>query len=169
MRRQLAALAVSVLALAGCSDPAPKFGEIGAIEGFVGGAIVEEPRAALVARDILSAGGTAADAATAAFFTLTVTYPVAVGLGGGGACLYYDRSADKVETVDFRLRPPENGGAIWVPGALRGMAMLHSRYGRIRWSQLLSPAEKSARFGHRISRALAKRIAPQAARLKNDD
>lgn len=167
-RRQLAALAISMLLITGCAEPRPEIGEIGTIEGFVGGAVVEEPRAALVARDILSAGGTAADAAAAAYFTMTVTYPVAVGLGGGGVCLYYDRSSEKVETVDFRLRPPSAGGAIAVPGALRGMALLHSRYGRMQWGALLSPAEKMARFGHQISRALAKRIAPQAGRLKND-
>ncbi|MBL6953171.1 MAG: gamma-glutamyltransferase [Alphaproteobacteria bacterium] len=167
-RRQRTALLALLLSVSACSAPAPKAGEIGAIGGFLGAAVVEEPRAALVARDVLSAGGTAADAVTAAFFTMTVTYPVAVGLGGGGVCLYYDHRSNKTETLDFRLAAAAAGGAIAVPGALRGMALLHSRYGRLPWGRLVAPAESLARFGHRISRALAKRLTPQAGRLKAD-
>lgn len=152
----------------GCGKPAPKVGEIGAIGGFLGAAVVEEPRAALVARDILSASGTAADAITAAYFAMTVTYPVAVGLGGGGVCLYYDHRTNKTETLDFRPGRAAAGGAVGVPGTLRGMALLHSRYGRLPWGQLVAPAETMARFGHQISRALAKRLRPQAARLQAD-
>jgi len=155
------------LFLAACAGPAPKVGEIGAVEGFLGAAIGEEPRAALLARDTLSAGGTAADAATAAYFAMTVTYPVAVGLGGGGVCLYYDHRANKTETLDFRAAAAA-GGVMAIPGALRGMALLHSRYGRLPWAQMVAPAEKMARFGHQISRALAKRLGPQAARLQAD-
>ncbi len=167
-RRQRTALLALLLSVAACSAPAPKVGEIGAIGGFLGAAVVEEPRAALVAREVLSAGGTAADAVTAAFFTMTVTYPVAVGLGGGGVCLYYDHRSNKTETLDFRPAAAAAGGAIAVPGALRGMALLHSRYGRLPWERLVAPAESLARFGHQISRALAKRLTPQAGRLKAD-
>ncbi|HJM93059.1 MAG: gamma-glutamyltransferase [Alphaproteobacteria bacterium] len=162
------ALAAALLLLAACSEPAPKVGEIGAVEGFLGGIVTEEPRAALVARDALSAGGTAADAATAAYFAMTVTYPVAVGLGGGGLCLYYDHSGNKAEALEFRALTPGGGGAVAMPGALRGMALLHSRYGRLPWGQLVAPGEKLARFGHHISRALAKRLAPQAGKLRRD-
>lgn len=157
-----------LLVLGACGGPAPKVGEIGAIEGFLGAAVVEEPRAALMARDVLSAGGTAADAATAAFFTMTVTYPVAVGLGGGGVCLYYDHRSNKTETLDFRAAAAAAGGTVAVPGTLRGMALLHSRYGRLPWTKLVAPAETMARFGHQISRALAKRLGPQAERLRRD-
>jgi gamma-glutamyltranspeptidase/glutathione hydrolase len=167
-RRQRAGLGALLLTLAACTAPPPKVGEIGAVAGFLGGTVAGEPRAALVARDMLSAGGTAADAATAAFFTMTVTYPVAVGLGGGGICLYYDHRSNKAETLDFRARPPAAGGTVAVPGALRGMALLHSRYGRLPWGQLVAPSETLARFGHNISRALAKRLTPQAEKLRAD-
>ncbi len=161
-------LSAALLLLAACSEPAPKVGEIGAVEGFLGGIVTEEPRAALMARDALSAGGTAADAATAAYFAMTVTYPVAVGLGGGGLCLYYDHRGNKAEALEFRALMPDGGGAVALPGALRGIALLHSRYGRLPWGKLVAPAEKLARFGHPISRALAKRLALQAGKLGRD-
>ncbi len=166
--RQRAFPVALFLFLAACGAPKPEVGLVGNVKGFFGAAIVEEPRAALVARDVLSSGGTAADAATAAFFTMSVTYPVAVGLGGGGVCLYFDQAANKTETLDFRVGPVAAGGPVGIPGAVRGMALLHSRYGRLPWSQLVAPAETMARFGHQISRALAQRLASQAARLRGD-
>ena len=161
-------MAALMLLVAACGAAPPKTGEIGAVEGFLGAAISEEPRAALVARDALSAGGSAADAAVAAYFAMTVTYPVAVGLGGGGVCLYYDHRSNRAETLDFRVGRAAAGGHIAIPGALRGMALLHSRHGHLPWTQLVAPAETMARFGHQISRALAKRLRPQASRLRAD-
>ena len=167
-RRQRGCMVALLLLVAACGVAPPKTGEIGAVEGFLGAAISEEPRAALVARDILSAGGSAADAAVAAYFAMTVTYPVAVGLGGGGVCLYYDHRSNRAVTLDFRVGRAAAGGSIAVPGALRGMALLHSRYGHLPWNQLVAPAETMARFGHQMSRALAKRLRPQASRLHVD-
>ena len=60
-------MAALALALAACSsdNPGPQEGTLGFVPGFIGGAVSDEPRAALAARDVLSAGGTAADAAAA--------------------------------------------------------------------------------------------------------
>ena len=167
-RRQRGCMVALLLLVAACGVAPPKTGEIGAVEGFLGAAISEEPRAALVARDTLSAGGSAADATVAAYFAMTVTYPVAVGLGGGGVCLYYDHRSNRAVTLDFRVGRAAAGGSIAVPGALRGMALLHSRYGHLPWNQLVAPAETMARFGHQVSRALAKRLRPQVSRLHVD-
>ncbi len=153
---------------AACGDSAPEVGQLGAVEGFVGVVAVEESRAALLAKDVLSTGGTAADAATAAFFAMSVTYPVGVGLGGGGICAVYDPLSDKAEILDFLPRAPAAGGEIALPTAVRGIASLHARYGRLRWSQVVTPAERLARFGHPISRALLRRLAPVQGLLDGD-
>lgn len=127
---------------------------------FKGGAAADEPQAALIARDVLARGGSAADAAVATFFTLTVTYPIAASLGGGGVCLIHDHQKKTMETLEFPARAAAGGGPVAVPGVVRGMAALHARYGRLDWRTLLGPAESLARFGVPASRALVRRLEP---------
>ena len=126
--------------------------------GLSAASAADAPRAAIVARGILSHGGTAVDAAVAAYFTLAVAYPVAGGLGGGGVCLVYDAPSQTADSIEFLARRPAAGGAIAVPGAVRGIAALHARYGRLDWAFLLGPAETLAREGHSVSRALARAL-----------
>lgn len=163
VRRAAAVAALfSLVAVAACSRPPPPVGELGKISGFVGGVAADEPRAAIIARDVLSGGGTAVDAAVAAYFTLAVSYPVAAGLGGGGVCVVYDAPSQTADTIEFLPRVPAAGGPIAVPGAVRGIAALHARYGRLDWELLLGPAEEFARVGHSVSRALSQRLAKSA-------
>jgi gamma-glutamyltranspeptidase/glutathione hydrolase len=99
-RPQAVAL-LGLMTLSGCgtvasvvgSGSSVEAGKPGYVRGFLGGVVADEPRAALVARDVLSAGGTAVDAAVAAGFALSVTLPSRAGLGGGGACLVYNPAA----------------------------------------------------------------------------
>ena len=118
----------------------------------------DEPNATVVGRDVLTAGGTAADATVAMYFTLAVTLPSTGGLGGGGVCLAFDRKTGRVEGLEFLPRPAPGARAA-VPGNVRGMAALHARLGRLRWEQLVAPAENMARFGATISKAAAVEIA----------
>jgi gamma-glutamyltranspeptidase / glutathione hydrolase len=147
----------ATLALSGCgSDPEIKELQLGeVIEGFVGGVSGDEPRATLIAQDVLASGGTAADAATAMALAMSVTYPAAASLGGGGACLVSDSATQTVETLNFLPSAAVGGGLVAVPGMVRGIASLHSRYGRMSWEVLISKAEELARKGHNVSRALA--------------
>jgi gamma-glutamyltranspeptidase/glutathione hydrolase len=134
---------------------------------FRGGVVADEPRAALVGRDIFAAGGNAVDAAVAAYFTLAVTMPSAAGLGGGGVCLVHD--ADQNETAAFDFLPrPAKGGLVAIPGNVRGMAAINARYGKLPWAQLVAPAGSLASGGTAVSRALAAEITEAGTRLSED-
>lgn len=159
--------AAAVLLLAACAPEKPP-GVIGSVSGFAGAAVADEPRAAVVARDVLSAGGSAADAAVALYFALAVTMPSTAALGGGGVCLIHDADKKTTEILDFLPRSAPDG-RVAVPLAVRGMAALQARYGKLRWEQLLGPAEQMARLGTPTSRALARELITAGARLAQDD
>jgi gamma-glutamyltranspeptidase/glutathione hydrolase len=135
--------------------------------------VADEPRAALVAREILSAGGTAVDAAIAGAFAMSVTLPSRAGLGGGGACLVYNARLREVITVSFpagarSALPPGTDRPAALPLLARGLFLMHTRGGRLRFEQLIRPAEDLARFGTEVSAALADDLAVVAAPLLND-
>jgi gamma-glutamyltranspeptidase/glutathione hydrolase len=132
-----------------------------------GGAVTDEPRAALVARDVLANGGNAADAAVAAYFALAVTMPSAAGLGGGGVCLVHDAEKKTTDVFDFLPRAAK-GGLVAVPGNVRGMAAINARYGKAPWAQLVSPGANLAGTGTAISRALANELQAAGSRLGED-
>jgi gamma-glutamyltranspeptidase/glutathione hydrolase len=155
----------------------PSSGNPGYIAGFLGGVVADEPRAALVGREVLSAGGTAADAAVAVGFALAVTLPSRAGLGASGACLSYaasPKSANKgvPDAILFIAPPPQSPGAADRPAAApmlpRGMFALHARYGTRRFESLIAPAEQMARFGVPASRALVRDLAVVAGPLAAD-
>lgn len=146
-----------LLLLTACGGKGPEQGDIGFVEGFFGGLIADEPRAALVGREVLSAGGTAADAAIAAYFTMAVTLPGSASLGGGGVCLLHDAVQVRTEVISFLPKATQAGnGRFAVPANIRGMFLLHARYGELSWSNLLEPAEDFARNGHTVSRAFVR-------------
>jgi len=177
-RAARAALAFMVL-LQGCSTAdkvsdalmgtGPVPGQQGYVTGFLGGVVADEPRAVLAGREMLSAGGTAADAAAAVALTLAVTLPSRAGLGGGGACIAYfpDQKSPNQgvpEAVMFTPRAPAASGAnadrpAAVPMMARGIFLLHARYGSLPFEGMLASAEQLARFGVPTSRALAKDLA----------
>jgi gamma-glutamyltranspeptidase / glutathione hydrolase len=119
----------------------------------------DEPYAVKVGAAILSQGGSAVDAATAMYFALSVTYPVAAGLGGGGICIVRDSSHNQAEEFDFLARDSGGGGAYAVPGNVKGFALMQSIYGALPWQRDLAPGEGYAAAGFPISRALSVRMA----------
>ncbi len=159
-------LVALVLLLAACTGRGSEQGDIGFVDGFFGGLIADEPRAALVGREVLSAGGTAADAAVAAYFAMAVTQPGAASLGGGGVCLLHDALQIRTEVIEFL--PGAGDGQYAIPGNIRGMFLLHARYGELEWSSLLLPAENFARQGHAVSRAFVRDYEASGGILRND-
>lgn len=163
-------LATVLAGLAACASDTPvppaDFGS-GAISGFAGAVAADEPRAVLVARDVLSGGGSAADAAVAAYFTMSVTLPSTAGLGGGGACLVNDAKKKTVDAIMF-LPVASADGQIGLPVNVRAMALIQARYGKMHWEQLLGPAQDLAVHGTSISRALAREIVTAGDKLRAD-
>jgi gamma-glutamyltranspeptidase/glutathione hydrolase len=144
------------LSLMSCSGK--PLGVVGHVEGFAGMVVADEPRAAMIGRDVLSAGGSPADAAVAAALALTVTLPSQTGLGAGGVCLVFDHQQKSVEVLDFQTAA--SGDATPVPALTRGLYALFAKYGGgLRWEQLVTPAERMARLGQPVSRALAAHLA----------
>ena len=130
---------------------------------FAGAVVADEPTAALIARNVLEKGGNAADAATALYFALSVTYPASASLGGGGVCLVRDmKDKGEVSTIAFPVKEAQAGGAVGVPGNVRGFALIQARYGSKPWATLVSPAERLAVMGSQVSRATAQQLAGNA-------
>jgi gamma-glutamyltranspeptidase/glutathione hydrolase len=173
------ALLAASLLLSGCDtmsnlknkmlgSPGPAEGQLGYVKGFLGGVAADEPRAALIARDVLSQGGNAADAAVALGFALSVTLPSRAGLGGGGACVAFAAGAKSAnggvpEAVLFTPVAASGGPNADRPAAVplmaRGLYLLHARYGHLPFEALTVPAERLARFGTPVSQALAQDLA----------
>jgi len=140
---------------------------------FAGIVAADEPLAVETAREILLDGGTAADAAVALYFTLAVTYPSVASLGGGGMCVVHDAPSGQTLALDFLPRRPSTAVAgtdrpAAVPGNVRGMFALQARFGRLRWQQLVIPAELMATDGVPLSRALAHDLAAAAPAIARD-
>lgn len=149
------------------------FGTPGHVAGFLGGVAADEPRAAIVARDILSGGGSAVDAAVAGAFTMAVTLPSRAGLGGGGACVALDAQRGMARAIVFPsgartdLAPGTDRPAA-LPAMARGLFGLHLNAGRFKIEDLIRPAEDLARLGTEISRTLADDLAVVAGPLLAD-
>ncbi|MGA4632963.1 gamma-glutamyltransferase [Pseudomonas solani] len=136
-----------------------------------GGAIAApDEYGAKVGAQILKAGGNAVDAAVATAFTLAVTYPEAGNIGGGGfMTLYMDgkpyfldyrevapKAATKTLYLDAKGEVVENmslvgAKAAGVPGTVMGLWEAHKRFGKLPWSELLTPAIGYARQGFTVA------------------
>jgi gamma-glutamyltranspeptidase/glutathione hydrolase len=187
-RRATSFVVAASLLLSGCDTmsglkdkvfgpPGPAEGQAGYVQGFLGGVAADEPRAALIARDVLSRGGNAADAAVALGFALTATLPSRAGIGGGGACMVFaaGRKSVNAGVPEAILFPPiAASGAMSsarppaVPMLPRGLYLLHARYGHLQFESLVAPAEQLARFGTPTSQALARDLAVVAGSLLVD-
>jgi gamma-glutamyltranspeptidase/glutathione hydrolase len=175
-------LGAAALGLPGCqtlsslnpfASSGPPAGTPGFVRGFLGGVAADDPAGALAAREVLSAGGTAVDAAVAAGFVMAVTLPSRVGIGGGGACLVFDPAKGAVEAVTFlpgardTIAPGSDRPAA-VPMLARGLFALHTRRSTRPFESLMAPAEQAARFGTEVGRGLAADLAAVSGPLFAD-
>lgn len=136
-----------------------------------GGAVASpDEYGAKVAADVLRKGGNAVDAAVATAFTLAVTYPEAGNIGGGGFMtlfmdgkpyfLDYRETAPKAASRNMYLNEKgeviENmslvgARAVGVPGTVMGLWEAHQKFGKLKWSELLTPAIGYAQNGFKVA------------------
>ena len=139
-----------------------------------------DPRASEAGREILRAGGSAADAQMAMMLVLTVVEPQSSGIGGGGFFVYHDGRTGKTETVDGREMAPAattptrfldangkplpfikafpGGLSVGVPGNIALMAQVHAKWGKLPWARLFDPAIRLAENGYQVTPLLASRL-----------
>jgi len=129
--------------------------------------------------EILKQGGNAVDAAVAVHFALTVVYPFAGNLGGGGFMLIRDKHG-KTHFLDYREKAPAaatrdmyldaQGNIIpgmsiigykssGVPGSVAGMIYAQSHFGKLTLAQDMAPAIRLATEGFAL-------MAPEATMLQ---
>ncbi|MCD9024723.1 gamma-glutamyltransferase [Cohnella silvisoli] len=122
---------------------------------------------------VLAQGGNAIDAAVAISAALAVVYPHMTGLGGDSFFLIYSAEEGKVIGLNgsgraaktanpdvYRseglARLPDRGvrSALTVPGMVDAWWEVWSKYGKLAWEKLLTPALEYAEKGFPISRDL---------------
>lgn len=118
---------------------------------------------------ILVRGGSAADAAIATNAVLGVVEPMMNGMGGDLFAIYYEAASGQLTGINAsghapRALSPEHIAscgissmaeagihAVTVPGAVDGWAKMHSRFGKVGWSELFEPAIAYAEQGFPVS------------------
>lgn len=173
-RSRAAALALALTGtLAACGGPAGQVSQP-AVNGFVGEVAADEPRAALVARDVLAKGGNAADAAAALGMALSVSLPSRASLGGGGACLAWRPGESAGQAFVFLAKAPAQPDAqadrpASVPLLARGLFLMQMRYGSVDFADLVVPARNLASQGVPVGGLLAADLAAVQSSLLADD
>jgi gamma-glutamyltranspeptidase/glutathione hydrolase len=193
MKRTFAAAVSGVLALAptvGLAQEAAIYSGMDRIHpawAENGMVVAQEEIAAAVGRDILKAGGNAADAGVAVAFALAVTLPRAGNLGGGGFMMVHDAKTNETKAIDYREMAPMSadrdmflddagdadteksrftGLATGVPGTVAGMQMVLEQYGTMSLADVLQPAIGLARDGIVVTADLADSLMGLENRLK---
>ncbi len=125
---------------------------------------------------VLEQGGNAFDAMIAVDLALSVTYPNAGNLGGGGFMVYIDSSGQS-GSLDFREKAPkkshpsmyldQNGEVITglsyegalsvgIPGTVAGLFEVYKKFGSISLDKIFEPAISLAKNGYSLTKKQAK-------------
>ncbi|MFK7765239.1 MAG: gamma-glutamyltransferase [Roseobacter sp.] len=145
------------------------------------------PWAVEAGAQILAQGGSAADALVAVQAMLGLVEPQSSGLGGGAFLVYFDAETQQLTTLDGRETAPlaatprlfqdENGEplgffdavvgglSVGTPGTPALMEAVHTRWGKLDWADLLTPAIERAEAGFPVSPRLAGLVEGDQERL----
>lgn len=130
-----------------------------------------QPLAVQAGIEMLRLGGNAVDAAIATAITLTVVEPTSNGIGADAFALVWDGqrlhglngsgrapaalSLDLLRDLAGGVMPTRGWLPVTVPGAPAAWRDLHSRFGKLPFSQLFEPAIRYASEGYPLSPILA--------------
>jgi gamma-glutamyltranspeptidase/glutathione hydrolase len=141
------------------------------IEVDSGIVVSAHPQSSAIGVRILQKGGNAVDAAVATEFALSVCYPEAGNIGGGGFMLVRT-SYGTSEVIDYREKAPVNAArdmyldksgkvveglstethlSSGVPGTVDGMIKVHSKYGLLPFKDVIQPAIDIAENGFPVT------------------
>ena len=148
------------------------------------GAVVSaREEASKIGVEILARGGNAFDAMIATDLALTVCYPNAGNISGGGF-LVYRQAAGASGSLDYREKAPMaatedmyldkegaiipnkstlGGLAVGVPGTVAGLEAIHQKFGSIPWKELVQPAIDLAKNGYLVTEKQAQSFASKRA------
>jgi gamma-glutamyltranspeptidase / glutathione hydrolase len=146
-----------------------------------------QPLASQAGLYVIQRGGNAVDAAIAAAAVLTLTEPCSNGLGSDNFAIVWDPATGQLHglnasgvapaawTVEYfrsrygddpARRPTRGWDSVTVPGAVAGWSMLHRRFGRVAFGDVLAPALHYAARGFAVSRIVQEKWSLAAPILK---
>jgi len=169
-----------LIILTSCAGRSPKTSnEIAQGKGIIsqnGMVVSAHPQSSLIGTRILQLGGNAVDAAVATEFALSVCYPEAGNIGGGGFMVIRTNDG-KTDVIDYREKAPltasrdmylDKKGAVTeglstethlasgVPGTVAGMIYAHSKYGKLKFREVIQPAIDMAETGFPVTMGQAR-------------
>ncbi len=131
-----------------------------------------QPLAAQAGLHVLHRGGNAVDAAIAAAAVLTLVEPCSNGLGSDNFAILWDPATEQLHGLnasgvapaawspqyfqgkygdDAARKPTRGWDAVTVPGAAAGWSMLHRRFGKLPFGDVIAPALHYAERGYAVS------------------
>ena len=151
--------------------------------------VTANPYASDAGANILSRGGTAADAMVAVQTVLGLVEPQSSGMGGGGFLVWYDARSGELTTLDGRETAPFaaterlfqddtgepikfwdaviGGRSVGVPGMPALIEVAHSKWGKLPWKDLFKRAASLADRGFVVSHRLSGLLATEQQRMSS--
>ena len=151
--------------------------------------VTANPYASDAGANILSRGGTAADAMVAVQTVLGLVEPQSSGMGGGGFLVWYDATSGELTTLDGRETAPFaaterlfqddtgepikfwdaviGGRSVGVPGIPALIEVAHSKWGKLPWKDLFKRAASLADRGFVVSHRLSGLLATEQQRMSS--
>jgi len=147
-----------------------------------------QPLAAQAGLHVLQHGGNAVDAAIAAAAVLTLVEPCSNGLGSDNFAILWDPATTQLHGLnssgiapaawtlehfrrkygdDTAKRPTRGWDSVTVPGAVAGWSLLHRRFGKMPFGDILAPARHYAERGYAVSTIVQQKWALAAPILKD--